>query len=321
MAESKKQYENKVSVTGELKSLDVIDTKTQKGVPMKIATIKVETGKGSTHTAKMMALEYFEKDGQRNDNQAYKAIQTMENEYVSKEDIAKNVAPEGSVPTVVNINGSLELNMYKNRAGALVESSQINARFVNRINNPEEATFGAEFTIQAYVTSKGVRVEKNDEETDEVKFKAATIDYTGTAHPFELTGNDEYGVATWLEDDSEVGQTLILQGQIINRYIVEQVERSTEGAVGKKIIDTKRDVERKLLVEGIIPIEDEDDKKFITPQEIKDSTKKFQDKKVEIESSTGSKTKEVKKGVQTSKAATTVGKSPKPTIDEDDLPF
>ncbi len=50
MAETKKQFENKVSVTGTLKSLEVTDLVTAKKVPMKIATLRIETGKGETHS-------------------------------------------------------------------------------------------------------------------------------------------------------------------------------------------------------------------------------------------------------------------------------
>ena len=90
---------------------------------------------------------------------------------------------------------------------------------------------------------------------------------------FEFTANDEYGVAEWIEDEVELGQSLILQGLIINKFIVEQVERSSSAGIGKAIVDTRREVERKLLVEGIIPIEDEDDPKYITEEEIKEANK------------------------------------------------
>lgn len=319
MAETKKQFENKVSVTGTLKSLEVVDLVTAKKVPMKIATLRVETGKGETHTAKMMAVKHFERDGVKTDNKSYTAIETMQKEYVSIEDIAENKVEEGTEATVVNINGSMSINMYKNKAEKVVEANQIEARFVNRVKDVENAQFGAEFTLQTYLISKGQRVIKNEEETDEVTFKAATIDYRGQAHPFEFTANDEYGVAEWIEDEVELGQSLILQGLIINKFIVEQVERSSSAGIGKAIVDTRREVERKLLVEGIIPIEDEDDPKYITEEEIKEANKKYEDKKTEVEASTnGTKKTEVKKGVATSKP-----KAAKPTIeiDDDDLPF
>ncbi|MEJ7218432.1 hypothetical protein [Staphylococcus gallinarum] len=323
--QKKKFYENNTSVTGTLKSMNVKNLTTQAGVPMKIASLSVETGEGETHRVQTMAVAHFEKNGQKEENKQYKAIETMEDKYVTKEDIANGKKDddgnEYTVATVVNVKGSLELNMYKNKADKLVENTQINARFINSIDTPNPDSFGSEFTLQTFLVSKGVRVMDSDEnETDEVKFKAATIDYRGTAHPFEFTANDEYGVATWMEEDAEVGQTLVLQGLNINKYIIEQVERPNPAGIGKPIIDTRREIDRKLLVEGICPIEDEEDTKFITDKEVKEAIKKYEDLKVEKESATNSKASStVNKGVATSKKTSPVTKAA--NISDDDLPF
>ncbi|WRN11406.1 hypothetical protein UM570_04190 [Staphylococcus aureus] len=45
---------------------------------MKIATLRIETGKGETHTAKMMAVKHFERDGVKTENKSYSAIETMQ---------------------------------------------------------------------------------------------------------------------------------------------------------------------------------------------------------------------------------------------------
>ena len=100
---------------------------------MKIATLRIETGKGETHTAKMMAVKHFERDGVKTENKSYSAIETMQKEYVSIEDISENKAGEDAEATVVNVNGSMSINMYKNKAEKVVETNQIEARFVNRV--------------------------------------------------------------------------------------------------------------------------------------------------------------------------------------------
>lgn len=323
--QKKKFYENDTSVTGVLKTMSVKNLTTQAGVPMKIASLSVETGEGETHRVQTMAVAHFEKNGQKEENKQYKAIETMEQKYISKEDIANGKKDENGIDytlaTVVNVKGSLELNMYKNKNDKLVENTQINARFVNSLDNPDPRTFGSNFTLQTFLVSKGSRVLDNDEnETDEVKFKAATIDYRGTAHVFEFKANDEYGVATWMEEDAEIGQTLVLQGLNINKYIIEQVERPNPAGIGKPIIDTKREIDRKLLVEGICPIEDEEDPKFISDKEVKESMKKYEDLKVEKQSSTNSKSSNtVKKGVTTAKKSSPITNAS--TITDDDLPF
>lgn len=316
---NKKQYENKVTVLGEVKELNVTDLKTKNGVPMKIANYSIQTGEGEVHRVTQMAVEYFERDGKKEENRTYKAIQTLEDEVVTIQDIAEK-GLEGN-PTVVRVNGSLEVNMFKNKAGVFNETAQINGRFVNRVTDAKPEDYGVEFTIQAFAMSSGIRVQDNNgEDTEKVKFKAATIAYDGQAHPFEFSADDEYGIATWAEDDLTQGITLTLSGKIFNKYNVKQVERQAEGGIGKPIIDTVREIERGILVEGVIPVDDEENPKFITKEEITESIKKYEAKKVEVESSTPKESKtEVKKGVQKSTGATTAAK--KPVISSDDLPF
>ncbi|MDT0700394.1 hypothetical protein [Staphylococcus chromogenes] len=316
MAEKRKQFENKVSILGELKELDVRDLKTKKGVPMKIANLQIKTGEGEVHRATMMAVEYYERDGKKEDNKSFKAIQTMEDEYISIKDISEKKLEES--PTVIRVNGSLENNMYKNRQGEVQETAQVTARFVNRVDEVSSDKFGVEFTVQTFVVSQPVRVmDKNEDETDQVKFKVATIDYRGEAHPFEVYADNEYGVADWAEDNAEKGMTLVISGIWNNKYNVVQVERPNPAGVGKPIVDTQREIDNRILVEGIIPVEDEEDLSYITPDEMKTSMKKYEDHKVEVKSSEAKeKTTEVKKGVATSP---TVAK--KPTITEEDLPF
>lgn len=315
---NKKQYENKVSVLGEVKELQVTDLKTKAGVPMKIANYSIQTGEGEVHRVTQMAVEYFERDGKKEENRTYKAIETLENEIVTIQDIAEN-GLEGN-PTVVRVNGSLEVNMFKNKAGTFNETAQINGRFVNRVTDAKPEDFGVEFTIQAFAMSAGVRVQdSNGEDTDKVKFKAATIAYDGQAHPFEFSADDEYGIASWAEDDLEKGITLTLSGKIFNKYNVKQVERASEGAIGKPIVDTVREIERGILVEGVIPIEDEDNPKFITTEEMTESIKKYEAKKVEVESSTPKESKPAPKGVQKATGASQTAK--KPVVNSSDLPF
>lgn len=315
---NKKQYENKVTVLGEVKELNVTDLKTKNGVPMKIANYSIQTGEGEVHRVTQMAVEYFEREGKKEENRTYKAIQTLEDEIVTIQDIAEK-GLEGN-PTVVRVNGSLEVNMFKNKAGVFNETAQINGRFVNRVTDAKPEDYGVEFTIQAFAMSSGIRVQDNNgEDTEKVKFKAATIAYDGQAHPFEFSADDEYGIATWAEDDLTQGITLTLSGKIFNKYNVKQVQRQAEGGIGKPIVDTVREIERGILVEGVIPVDDEENPKFITKEEMTESIKKYEAKKVEVESSTPKENKtEVKKGVQKS-APSSVAK--KPVVSSDDLPF
>ncbi len=316
MAENKR-YENKVTVLGELKELEVREITTKKGVPMKMANISVQTGEGEVHRARMSAMEYFENDGKKEENKAYKAIETMQDEYVSLKDIAEKNLQDVS-PTVVGINGHIENNVYQGRDGKLVEMPTIQANFVSRRNAKKE-DYGVEFVFQTFALSSATRVTNKDgDETDSVRFKVAAIQ-RGMAQPFEVEATDEYGVAEWLEDNLEKGMTLTINGQWINKYILKQVERPNPAGIGKPIVDTKREIENRILVEGVSPAEDEESVGYITTEEMKDAMKKYEDYKVERQSASQEKKKqEVKKGVNIVKKSTTTNTS---TLTDEDLPF
>ncbi|EKO8899249.1 hypothetical protein P1N15_000526 [Staphylococcus pseudintermedius] len=316
MAENKR-YENKVTVLGELKELEVREITTKKGVPMKMANISVQTGEGEVHRARMSAMEYFENDGKKEENKAYKAIETMQDEYVSLKDIAEKNLQDVS-PTVIGINGHIENNVYQGRDGKLVEMPTIQANFVSRRNAKKE-DYGVEFVFQTFALSSATRVTNKDgDETDSVRFKVAAIQ-RGMAQPFEVEATDEYGVAEWLEDNLEKGMTLTINGQWINKYIFKQVERPNPAGIGKPIVDTKREIENRILVEGVSPAEDEESVGYITTEEMKDAMKKYEDYKVERQSASQEKKKqEVKKGVNIVKKSTTTNTS---TLTDEDLPF
>ncbi|WP_438325429.1 hypothetical protein [Staphylococcus pseudintermedius] len=316
MAENKR-YENKVTVLGELKELEVREITTKKGVPMKMANISVQTGEGEVHRARMSAMEYFENDGKKEENKAYKAIETMQDEYVSLKDIAERNLQDVS-PTVIGINGHIENNVYQGRDGKLVEMPTIQANFVSRRNAKKE-DYGVEFVFQTFALSSATRVTNKDgDETDSVRFKVAAIQ-RGMAQPFEVEATDEYGVAEWLEDNLEKGMTLTINGQWINKYILKQVERPNPAGIGKPIVDTKREIENRILVEGVSPAEDEESVGYISTEEMKDAMKKYEDYKVERQSASQEKKKqEVKKGVNIVKKSTTTNTS---TLTDEDLPF
>ncbi|EGQ1736196.1 hypothetical protein [Staphylococcus pseudintermedius] len=316
MAEQKR-YENKVTVVGELKELEVREITTKKGIPMKMANISVQVGEGEVHKARMSAMEYFENDGKKEENKAYKAIETMQEEYVSLKDIAEKNLQDVS-PTVIGINGHIENNVYQGRDGKLVEMPTIQANFVSRRNAKKE-DYGVEFVFQTFALSSATRVTNKDgDETDSVRFKVAAI-HRGMAQPFEVQATDEYGVAEWLEDNLEKGMTLTINGQWINKYILKQVERPNPAGIGKPIVDTKREIENRILVEGVTPAEDEESVDYITTDEMKDAMKKYEDYKVERQSASQEKKKqEVKKGVNIVKKSTAAST---PALTDEDLPF
>lgn len=159
--------------------------------------------------------------------------------------------------------------MYQGRDGKLVETPTFQANFVSR-RYVEKEDYGAEFIFQTFALSSATRVtNKEGDETDSVRFKVAAI-HRSMAQPFEVQATDEYGVAEWLEDNLEKDMTLTINGQWINKYILKQVERPNPAGIGKLIVDTKREIENRTLVEGVAPVEDEESVDYITIDEMKD---------------------------------------------------
>lgn len=339
MTETKKQkqyFENFVEVIGKLKTFNVQDKVSEKsGERYKNILIAVETGTGETHQIRKMEMENRTKDGKRVPNDQYKAIETMQEKYVAMDSIPEG-NPEGLKPTIVRVTGSLENNMYKSsKTGKLVEATQIRGRYVSEHEaTPEE--FGAFFTIQTFMLEGARREQDRDgNDLDTVITKMATIDYKEVAHPFVVKANDEYGVAEFLEAECEIGHTYTIGGRIVNKYIVIREERPNPAGVGRPIVDVKRVDDRKMLVESIIPENEENPLKFIDAEIRKKAIANYQAARTEKESeevkpkkSAANQPKGVQKrptGVATATATATVGK-PQATgmstmLSDDDLPF
>lgn len=296
---------------------------------MKSADISIETGEGEVHRVKMMAVESFvdKKDpSERVENKGYKAIQTMEDEYVSLKAISEGQHPEGTQATVVRANGSYELNIYKNQAGELVENPQINARFVNRVDNPNPEEFGATFTIHGFLLATGRKEEDyQGEETGYSIFKVAPIDFRGMAHPIEFKAKGDTG--DFFSEDGEANMSVVVQGQIHNKFIYREVEVDDGTAIGSaKLVKTERETDRKIEVIAGNLYEDEEHPNFISLEAIKKALELYEQHKVDKKSEVKKEVKKeaTKSGGMTRVTSKTKSKSPFNggiDVSDDDLPF
>lgn len=329
MANEKRFLENRVTVLGTVKSIKVTDRDEvgQHKFPAKSLRMVVSTGEGENHTVEAFAMKHYidketnktalDKTGQIAINGAYTALETVEREYISQEQIDEQGLEVA--PTVVKVNGSLENNMYKNKAGQVVEGLKISGRFFNRIeNNTEE--FGVTYTIEGFTLTGAKRVtDKDGEDTEEVSFKAATIDYRGLAHPFVFTVTG--AMADGVEDGLEQGMSVLISGKIRNKFHTYKVARETTGMTfGEEIVDVKHETIRKTFATGINAY-DEDDKNAIAKDLMSEAIKKYEAAKLEVKSAE-SKKKEVKANngfnAPTKKP---VASTMTTDINEDDLPF
>lgn len=332
MANEKRFLENKVTVVGTVKNIVVKDMAEigANKFPAKSVRMTVTTGEGENHTVEAFAMKHFmdretqkvatDAAGNKEVSQSYKALETVENEYIPEDLTKTGEKYEGQTPTVVRVNGSIENNMYKGRNGQVVEGVRISARFFNRVENSADEEFGARIEkLEAFTLTGATRVlDKDENETDEVTFKAATIDYKGVANPFDFTVQGK--MADAVEDGLEQGMSVLISGNIRNKFHTYTVEREASGmSFGETIVDVKRETVRKTIATGI-NVYDEDDAKAISNGDMGEAVKKYEAAKLEVQSAE-TKKKETKAATGFNAAPKKPATSMATSIQDDDLPF
>ena len=300
MSEEVKQFqsENNVEIVGVLVSYEFKDILTKKDkIPMKIGNLKVRSAEGETHTVQMMAMKWYKRDMEKSEDKrdiqgGFKAIETIENEYISEEETKSDSSEHvGKTPSEVRVRGNLEPNIFKTKAGQEVKDIRIQGRFVNRLNVSEDVPHQAIVRLSGFVGADPIpEVGKDGEETGRYKLDLRVIDYQNKAVPIDLfagkvTDDDggEVDAGEWIADNYEKGQTVTVDADIVNRYIVKEVEREG-GGFGKKMVDTKRDVLReRAIFSGTEPLDfddfDEDNnadrEKVVFPDQMKEAIENY----------------------------------------------
>lgn len=334
------QSENSVDIVGVLESIEITQTRndgtileTKDGIPFKTARVRVRVAEGETHQIDMMAMKYFKSKPDEETGQ-WKAFNTYEKEFVSiRESEDKNSEKFGQTPTVVSVGAQFELNVFKNKAGALQETTRLRGRFMGREYEKTEEEYGAAFTVDAAVLADPIPEVVREEETGRLQLKLGLVDYQNKMQPFTFIAEDvvdEEGnvvedVTGYLEENLERGQTMLFSGKVINRYLVKQVERPGEG-FGKKIVDTVRDRVNEIKVEGgqaprvADDYDEETDRdKVLFPDQWKEAEDNWKKHVADIESTS---TKPAAKKAPAAKQG--FGKpatARKTTVESSDLPF
>lgn len=341
--EKKFQSENNVEVVGILEDLEIRDKKndgtpmqTKTGIPMMMATLKIGVAEGETHRVDMMAMKNYPSKPNEVSGQ-WKAMETLKNEYISRKDTEdSNSEHVGKKANIVSVRGNLDANVYVNQAGETVENLRIQGRFVNRADNTPAEGFGATFTLSGFVKGNPVPEMKGEEETGRYLVDFRVVDYQNKAIPVKLVAGqveDEgevINVGEWVEENIEMNQTMTFMGELVNRYIVKEIPRANQ-AVGKKVVDTKRDVVRENVIEGgVVPVhfdeadEETDKERVVFADQIKESVANYEQFKAEQEAASknrasGGAAKKTK-GFTGGKSSKSTGAS-KPVVNDGDLPF
>lgn len=348
--EKKFQSENRVEVVGTLDKIEFRDTnksgnayQTKDGIPMRMLTAHVTVAEGETHRIGMMAMHHYKNNPDEVSSQ-WKAFETFENEYVSIEKSEdSNSEHFGKTPDVVKVDGNFDANVFFNQAGEKVENTQVQGRFMNRVQNPSEVAKGATAQITGFVKADPIpEVGRDGEETGRYIVDFGIIDYQNKAIPIKLVagqildedGEVEVDAAEFVEEAIEKGQTMTFNCIVINKYLVKKIERAREGGFGKKAVDTIRDITNEVLIEGGgDPVhhedadEDEDKLTVVFPEQAKEALEKYNQFVAEREAS--SKNKKASGGSSESAAkkkgfgdgAAKKSTKKKSNIQDDDLPF
>ena len=334
--------ENTVEIFGQLESLEITQHKndgtpleTKDGIPFKTARARIRVAEGETHQVEFMARKYFKSNPDEISNQ-WKAFDTYEAEYVSIKDSEDKTSERfGQEPTEVHAIAQLELNVFKNKAGQVQESTRLRGRFMNRLRegaDGKKPEYIAKYTVEAVVTAEPTLEVKGEKETGRLLVHVGLIDYQNKMQPFTFVAEnvvDENGEVindnvSYLEQELETGQTIVLNGVIINRYIVKHVERAGAG-FGKATVDVKTDRVNEILIEGGLEpkhpdeFDEETDALLVVfPAQFKEAQDNWKAHLTEVESTQNKTTKPAAK----KKAGKAFGKpTTKSNIKESDLPF
>lgn len=233
-----KASDNDVNVVGILSELDIKQGTSKNNKDYVIATAKVRVDQEvngimteSEIPVKFMSMKK-KKDG--TDNPMYDRIVNYGEQFTSLA-----AADNPNEASRVSIVGSISENSYTGQDGILREGWQVDGRFMNKAkkDEKEKATFSLTSVI-GRITDE----EKNGEPTGRLNVKATIIGWAGRADVINFVA--EQGAKAHIEQNWEVGETVIMTGRIIfcQKTETKLVEVGFGEPMEKTITVSKREV-------------------------------------------------------------------------------
>lgn len=244
-----KEASNKVEIIGyvnenNLELKEFADKQTGQPYKAMAGHLTIKTGENEVHRVDLFSKE-LTKDG--NVSKQFTGYKTLMNELVSIAD--KGANPE-LTPSKVRVQGSLGVNDFVNQAGEMISNTQINGRFVNRIDaDPTEPR--ATFDVEGVVVNVIDEFDRDGVETGRKKINILTPLYkpanaeVGKVAPLDFVVGEGEG-ADYVESEFEKGASVRLVGEIVN-FREEKVIR-TEMGFGEAAEETKVNYKREHLV-------------------------------------------------------------------------
>ncbi|WP_425203757.1 hypothetical protein [Priestia megaterium] len=309
-----RQAENVVEITGVLAENRLERIKNNQNVNVITGELDIKTGENEIQTVRIYSAE-TKKDG--SPSAAYTGFQTVMEQYKSLQEVSEEEADKIEIRS-----GQLGLNEYIGQDDKLKSRPQISTFFVSRVKNGVELTPKAEVTVEAYIQAISTEKDRENEETGRLKLKVIIPIHGGKVIPFEFIA-PAGDIADHIDENWEVGQTVTIYADIINKVEVKEIEQKV--SFGKPKIKTVTNSTREYIITGGSDPYDEESPKTYTSEIIK---KALAEREVQIqemmEKKNSKNEKPKKKGFGKAAAKTEVKKTEDTdTIDiqDDDLPF
>lgn len=276
MAEEKalRQAENRATIVGVLveKNLEEKTFTREDGTQNEAMTgeISVRTGENEVHRIRFFANKYT-RNGE--ENRQYKALQTVNNEYISVADAAEQ---EGVTPSIVRVTGRLALNEYYGQDGELKQYPQIEGAFVTRLKETDDLTPIAQFNVEGIVNRVAPEFDKNGDETDRAVLELLIPGYQGRITP--LTFVVEPHGKDFVLSEYTKGASVRVYGNIVNRRI--EHKKVVEMGFGDPIEEVSYEFKNEYVITGGSMPYDEDSEKAFDLELVK---KAMQDRQIYLE--------------------------------------
>lgn len=225
-----RQATNRVNIVGYLKKMELKAGPNDKGVDGIRGSVTIMTEPGSDHVVDVMVNRLTSKN---EENRAYAGLMTVMNEYVPMAKLmeqGKDLQTAMAECTKVSVsNGNLRRSEYASKQdGSLVSRPSISTNFFNRIDDADfdPKSTKATFDVECYI-AKIADEYKQDEPTGRKVVDTWIPIFGGKVIPFQFVVGEN--LADDFENFYEVGSTAPLNGDIVNRVIVETTAASGFG--------------------------------------------------------------------------------------------
>lgn len=312
---------NHVTIEGRLLAKEVETGETKDKREFIKLKLDIETGENQQVRPEYFSMKTYrdKKTGEIKENQFYKSLVTVAEEYKAVADVGRDEADLVRIPKNNNDdypNATIGLNEFYTEQG-LRSFDQINGNRIERLKDKSEFAPHASFEIEMVVDSAMEEIDKEENTTGRAVLKGYTVvSNLGKPEIIPIECKVHPDGAGYVLDNYEKGDTVFVYGDIVNEKQVETV--TIEAAFGKDKVEEKVTYVREYVITGGTDPYDEEDPKTYNIETIKEALTQREIKLEELENNFVNRKKNSNK-----KSGFDVNSSNKTKrdISDDDLPF